>query len=544
MDSLVFLCARRVVAQRPLPALPAALYPVLFQAAFLDGRALVLQDLVATWPFPELHLQRLVGHPELIPYHTSLKSVEAVIQGVVAQLRQELEEPGSCSSLRVLDMTVVLDSDSESCHGVSGMETWCTAKDLAKACVEVSKHQQEFQRRRSKHDKHVSSGADMGTAALQCPGVDIYADLSIGRSSYWILHEALQTGATGLLRIKCREFQVESISGSEILTLLESLDPSCLRRVGLYCNFFGLNGLSVVLSYLSRFPELRSLMLPDNCVDVRHLTPKTAMTIRCVAQQLGMLPSLQELNLGFSRLSGKLHQILSDLHAPLESLELPFCDLLPADLDFLSQSIHAPALKRLDLSSNNITQGLLEPLQLLLEEASASLLYLNLMECHFLSQSIHAPALKRLDLSSNNITQGLLEPLQLLLEEASASLLYLNLMECHMADSHLDALLPTLLYCSRLRFLGLYGNPLSMAALKDLLQKTLELPDLHVVMYPAPKDCCKRAPPGSFSDSVVDQELLSAATAEISQLLENSWRADLDWTCAPGSCRAMDYFLL
>ncbi|XP_005062659.1 PREDICTED: leucine-rich repeat-containing protein 14-like [Ficedula albicollis] len=495
MDSLVFLCARRVVAQRPLPALPAALYPVLFQAAFLDGRALVLQDLVATWPFPELHLQRLVGHPELIPYHTSLKSVEAVIQGVVAQLRQELEEPGSCSSLRVLDMTVVLDSDSESCHGVSGMETWCTAKDLAKACVEVSKHQQEFQRRRSKHDKHVSSGADMGTAALQCPGVDIYADLSIGRSSYWILHEALQTGATGLLRIKCREFQVESISGSEILTLLESLDPSCLRRVGLYCNFFGLNGLSVVLSYLSRFPELRSLMLPDNCVDVRHLTPKTAMTIRCVAQQLGMLPSLQELNLGFSRLSGKLHQILSDLHAPLESLELPFCDLLPADLDFLSQSIHAPALKRLDLSSNNITQGLLEPLQLLLEEASASLLYLNLMECH-------------------------------------------------MADSHLDALLPTLLYCSRLRFLGLYGNPLSMAALKDLLQKTLELPDLHVVMYPAPKDCCKRAPPGSFSDSVVDQELLSAATAEISQLLENSWRADLDWTCAPGSCRAMDYFLL
>ncbi|NXQ45181.1 LRC14 protein, partial [Catharus fuscescens] len=55
-----------------------------------------------------------------------------------------------------------------------------------------------------------------------------------------------------------------------------------------------------------------------------------------------------------------------------------------------------------------------------------------------------------------------------------------------MDDSNLEVLLPTLLRCSRLRFLGLYGNSLSTAALKDLLQKTLELVDLHVVVYPVP----------------------------------------------------------
>ncbi|XP_014118595.1 PREDICTED: leucine-rich repeat-containing protein 14-like, partial [Pseudopodoces humilis] len=130
----------------------------------------------------------------------------------------------------------------------------------------------------------------------------------------------------------------------------------------------------------------------------------------------------------------------SDLQAPLESLELAFCSLVPADLAFLSQSFHAPALKRLDLSGHDFSQGLLEPLRLLLEETSASLLHLDLMECR-------------------------------------------------MADSHLDALLPTLRRCSRLRFLGLYGNSLSTAALKDLLQKTLELPDLHLVVYPFPVDC-------------------------------------------------------
>ncbi|NXM82515.1 LRC14 protein, partial [Oenanthe oenanthe] len=53
-------------------------------------------------------------------------------------------------------------------------------------------------------------------------------------------------------------------------------------------------------------------------------------------------------------------------------------------------------------------------------------------------------------------------------------------------DSHLAALLPTLLRCSHLRFLGLYHNPLSKAAIKDLLQKTLELLHLHLVMYPFP----------------------------------------------------------
>ncbi|XP_074411484.1 leucine-rich repeat-containing protein 14-like [Zonotrichia albicollis] len=137
-----------------------------------------------------------------------------------------------------------------------------------------------------------------------------------------------------------------------------------------------------------------------------------------------------------------------DLQAPLESLELAFCSLVPADLAFLSQSFHAPALKRLDLSSHDFSQGLLEPLWLLLEETSASLLHLDLMEC------------------------------------------------C-MADSHLDALLPTLRHCSCLCFLGVYGNPLSTATLRDLLQKTLELRDVHLVVYAFPWFAAsRRNPPG------------------------------------------------
>uniref|UniRef100_A0A8C3U0Z2 Leucine-rich repeat-containing protein 14 n=1 Tax=Catharus ustulatus TaxID=91951 RepID=A0A8C3U0Z2_CATUS len=154
----------------------------------------------------------------------------------------------------------------------------------------------------------------------------------------------------------------------------------------------------------------------------------------------------------------------SNLQTPLESLELPFCSLIPDDLAFLSQSFHAPALKRLKLSSYDISQGLLEPLRLLLEKASASLLHLDLSYCYI-------------------------------------------------ADSHLAVLLPTLLRCSRLRFLGLNSNPLSRAAIKDLLQKTLELPNLHLVVYPYPLDCYT-GDPSAFEwhlGEFVDAEILRRA---------------------------------
>ncbi|NWT21650.1 LRC14 protein, partial [Vireo altiloquus] len=54
----------------------------------------------------------------------------------------------------------------------------------------------------------------------------------------------------------------------------------------------------------------RSLKLENSDIDLQHLTPELTIKIQCLARQLGMLPSLRELNLSFSQLSGNLHQIL------------------------------------------------------------------------------------------------------------------------------------------------------------------------------------------------------------------------------------------
>ncbi|XP_077637848.1 leucine-rich repeat-containing protein 14 [Lonchura striata] len=491
MESLVFLCARRVVARRPLPPLPPALFPPLLGAAAAAGRAPLLVDLVSSWPFPALHLRRLLGRQELLRDQPCKLCLQALVLALVATLRRQLEEPGRRSSsfrLRVLDLTGFPDSAPG--RAPPGMSVWSSTVALAKACLELSKHQREFQRRGSKRHKGRSAAA-----APPPPGVDVHADLFVNGTSFGLVRDALQSGAAGPLRLKCRELQAEELSAAGIAALLESLDPAFLRRVDLRFNNLGLTGLSVILPHLSRFPQLRSLKLQYSNVDVRRPTLESAVGIRCLAGQLGMLPGLRELNLGSSRLSGNLRQILGELRAPLESLELAFCSLLPADLAFLSRSRHAPALKRLDLSGHDFSRALLEPLRLLLEETSASLLHLELTECR-------------------------------------------------LADAQLAALLPALRRCRRLRFLGLHGNALSTAALRELLLRTLELPDLRLVVYPFPADRAAAETDARNSDGSDSREVLAEVGAELARVLEESGRVDQVWTADPYGHGDLDFFSL
>ncbi|XP_074997122.1 leucine-rich repeat-containing protein 14 [Calonectris borealis] len=509
MHSLVFLCARRLVSHRPgarraLDLLPAELYPVLFQAAFLDGRPLALRDLVGTWPFPVLSFQRLLGHRHrhrgrhpLLREKPNKLCVQAVILAVVAHLRRALEEPCRGTSerrcrLRVLDMTGLQDDDTD--RGPEGMSLWSGTVALAKACLEISKHQSECLKRGSKRRK----GPSGASAAPQPVGVEVRADLFVNGTSYGVLRDALQTGASGPLRLKCRDFHAEELSVAGTVSLLESLEPAGVRRVDLRFNNLGLAGLCAVLPHLARFPDLLSLKLPYSNVDVRRLAAGTDAGLRRLAAQLGGLPRLRELSLGSSRLSGKLRQLLGDLQAPLESLELAFCSLLPGDLAFLSGSLHAPALRKLDLSGHDFSENLLRPLWHLLEETSASLLHLDLMECR-------------------------------------------------LTDARLEALLPALCRCSRLRCLGLFGNPLSTPGLKTLVRKTVVLPDLRLVVYPYPVDCYSREPsPASgwlFGDAV-DEERFAAVNAELCRMLVSSGRADAVWTTSLCRHGALDYFTL
>ncbi|NWR55294.1 LRC14 protein, partial [Bucorvus abyssinicus] len=500
MHSLLFLCARRLLSHRPaacraVAIIPAELYPVLFRAAFLDGRTLALRELVAAWPFPVLSLRHLLGHQHL-DEKTSKLCVQTVILAVVEQLRRALEEPWHGMSecrcrLRLLDMTGL--HDAAVARGPEGLSLWSGTVALAKACLEVAKYHSDRLKRGSKRLK----GPSGASAAPPAPSVEVRADLFVNGTSFGVLRDALRTSAAGPLRLKCRDFHAEELSVAGTVNLLEALEPTGVRRVDLHFNNLGLAGLCAVLPRLAVFPDLLSLKLPYSNIDVRRLPVDAGL--RHLAVLLGKLPALKELNLGSSRLSGKLRQILGDLQTPLESLELAFCSLLPGDFAFLCQSHHAPALRRLDLSGHDLTETLLQLLRRLLEAASGSLLHLDLMECR-------------------------------------------------LTDARLEALLPTLCRCSRLRCLGLFGNPLSMPALKTLVQQTAALPDLRFVIYPHPVDCYSRQPPhlpaGLFLEDMVDEERFAAASAELGRMLVSSGRADAVWTTSLCRHGALDYFTL
>lgn len=169
-------------------------------------------------------------------------------------------------------------------------------------------------------------------------------------------------------------------------------------------------------------------------------------------------------------------------------------------------------------------------------------------DLRFLAQSSHAAHLKKLDLSGNDLSGNQLTPFQGLLQAVATTLLHLELTECQLADAQLLATLPTLTRCANLRYLGLYGNPLSMAGLKELLRDSVVQAELRTVVHPFPVDCYEGLPwppPASvLLEASINEEKFARVEAELHQLLLASGRAHVLWTTDIYGRLAADYFSL
>ncbi|VTJ78800.1 Hypothetical predicted protein [Marmota monax] len=136
-------------------------------------------------------------------------------------------------------------------------------------------------------------------------------------------------------------------------------------------------------------------------------------------------------------LKGHLEHVLRHLKTPLEALSITNCPLSDSDWNYLSQCPNTSQLRHLDLRYIKLTNFSPVPLQILLETVAATL--------------------NRLDLEA-----------------------------CEIMDSQLQAILPALSHCSKLRTLCFFQNHISMSVLRDMLCHTARLSQLSRELYPAP----------------------------------------------------------
>ncbi|XP_037679394.1 leucine-rich repeat-containing protein 14-like [Choloepus didactylus] len=261
-----------------------------------------------------------------------------------------------------------------------------------------------------------------------------------------------------------------------LVGILKMLDLAFVQELEVFDWFRALSEQSLFATQLGKFCNLHSLKLA-----YYHwaFTPEGEQSSSYLLSQLSKLVHLRKLYLSYSHLSGHLHQVLSCLQTPLQTLQIHSCTLLVTDVTYLSQSPHAPHLKKLDLSGNNLA----------------------------------------------NTVPG---PLEVLLGEAAGTLQHLGLNHCRLKDGHLHTLLPALGHCSRLRSLGLADNPVSRAGLLSLLEHTAGLLELKRVLYPIPVECCTYL--HGLSWGPVHQGKLGQVQAEMQKLLRAAQRADMQWS--------------
>ncbi|XP_012498248.1 PREDICTED: PRAME family member 12-like [Propithecus coquereli] len=107
----------------------------------------------------------------------------------------------------------------------------------------------------------------------------------------------------------------------------------------------------------------------------------------------------------------------------------------------------------------------------------------NLFLCPSVSQ------LKELDLTGVTLSNFNPEPLQVLLENISATLHILLLKDYWITDSQLSVILSTLSHCHQLMTFNFCGNQISKAILENLIHHTIGLRKLSLEIYPAPWEC-------------------------------------------------------
>ncbi|XP_057602479.1 melanoma antigen preferentially expressed in tumors-like [Hippopotamus amphibius kiboko] len=235
----------------------------------------------------------------------------------------------------------------------------------------------------------------------------------------------------------CKKLKIVTMPMENIMKVLSMVQLDCTEEVQVNCTWH-LSTLAMFAPLLGQMSNVQRLFLSR--IHLSALDGQEEHHIVQITSRFLRLHHLWDIRMKSpSFFQGRLDQILRCLKTPLDNLTITHCLLTESDLTHLSQG-------------PNISQ------------------------------------LKGLDLSGVTLTNFSPELLQVLLEKVAATLQELDLDLCGIMDSQLDAILPVLTHCSKLRTFSLYGNLLSMAVMAKILHHTDGLPGLILELYPAPRE--------------------------------------------------------
>ncbi|KAG8505936.1 Melanoma antigen preferentially expressed in tumors, partial [Galemys pyrenaicus] len=441
-----------------LEELPMELFPPLFTAAFAGRHSEILKAMVQAWPFACLPLGALMKEQQI-----HQETFQAVLDGLDVLLAQEVRPRRW--KLQVLDLRKNAHQDF--------WTVWSGVRIGMCSFLEPEPAQPTRKRRKVESLRTERK-------QLLAP-VEVFIDLCLkegtpNESLIYLLKKVKEK--KGLLHLCCKKLKIFAMPMQNIKKILKMVQLDSIQDLEVNCTW-KLPTLGKFAPHLGQMGNLRRLLLSH----IHKPYPQTTLVKeeQCVNQftsQFLRLHHLQELYLdSISFLKGRLDQMLRCLKTPLETLSITNCLLTEMDLVHLSQGLNVSQLKDLGLSGVNLTT--VSP-----------------------------------------------EPLQVLIERASATLQDLDLDECGIMDMQFTAILPALGRCSQLTTFSFCGNPISMAVLEDLLRHTIGLSKLSHVLYPAPLE--------SYEDvrGTLHLGRLAHLHAKLKQMLQESGRPGMVWFSA------------